>query len=360
MAAALIFAGFVPTLLHAQAAQPASPYAPSVQQQAAPVPPPPAPVPATAAGSSAAAPGAPAANNEADFYQFVNATGGAFTDAQISWTIDGKTWHTLAEGKTAPKVMKGGGRINFRMTNDKGSWQDFIEFTHNRVWNGNTTYVDAFVIPITIELFMADGSSKKLGITESRKAMFDLFKQQAPKEFQACVEGDKRIASPHQASMADNKPDAHYFDAYVDEIWAMYEKPKQTPGGWTGRVENGALIFSKAGQKDKMLKSKPTTKEILLGQREMGSNPGFCAAFNRHVAADPGDWENPATYYKTLPYNFYAKFWHEHTVDGKAYGFCYDDVAGQASYISAPGTKLVVTFYWDNPPATQPRKVAAQ
>jgi hypothetical protein len=306
---------------------------------------------------------APAASggNPGDFYQFVNATGGAFTDSQVSWTFDGKTWHTLAEAKTAPRALRASGRINIKVQNDKGTWQDFIEYTHNNNWNGNTTYVDAFVFPMTIELFMADGSSKKLGIDQSRKALFDLFKKQAPPEFQSCVVTDKktgeylRIASPFQVDMHTGKPYEHYFDKYVDSIWEMYATPKTLPSGWTGKVENGVLTLSKPGAKIYTLNKKPTTQEILLGQQEMGKSADMCSAFNRHVFADPADWSDPSKYYKELPYNFYAKFWHEHTVDGKAYGFCYDDYAGQASYISAPGTKLVITIYWDAAPATQPK-----
>ena len=93
-------------------------------------------------------------------YQFVNATGGAFTDAQAAWSFDGgKTWTSFAEAKTAP-ARKGGGRLYFKLQNDKGNWQDFVEYNQGGgMWHGNTTYVDALVIPLTIELFKADGSS---------------------------------------------------------------------------------------------------------------------------------------------------------------------------------------------------------
>ncbi|HWB59433.1 MAG TPA: beta-1,3-glucanase family protein [Chthoniobacteraceae bacterium] len=326
LAAALALAAFVsPTHLRAQAPAPA------------------------ASGSATSNPG--------DFYQFVNATGGAFTDDQISYTIDGQTF-TMAQAKSHPIVNKPAQRITFKLTNAQGTYSDFIEYTQNASWNGNTSYVDAFALPMTIELFKADGSSQIMGIKESRKALFELFKKQAPPEFQACVDGDRRIGSPRKGDMGDGKPHADYFDKYVDEIWATYATPKTLPDGWTGKVENGALIFSKPGEKDKTLPRKPTTKEILQGSGILGGSPGFCAAFNRHVAADPGDWFDPTKFYQQLPYNFYAKFWHEHTVDGKAYGFCYDDFAGQASYMSSPATKLIITFYWDNPPATQPKAAA--
>ena len=301
-----------------------------------------------------AAPPAAAPAADTGFYKFVNATGGKFTDDEISWTQDGKTWHTLKESPTAPVKMGGGGRIYVKMENAKTgeSYKDFIEFAHNHAgWFGNTTQVDAFVIPLTIEIFDADGTSHAAGITQSRSELFKLFAAQAPAEFKPLVQENKRIVSPHISGFQKGQPYGNYFDKYVDEIWDTYAKEKTLPSGWTGKVVDGALIFSKPGSKDFVLKAKPTTQDILLGTNELGHSPAFCAAFNRHVAADPGDWNNPATYYKKEPYNFYAKFWHEHTINGKAYGFCYDDVAQQDTLIHAKNpTKLVVTLYWDTPP----------
>ena len=248
--------------------------------------------------------------------------------SRSNWSFDGgSTPSSIAEAGIGAAAFKNG-RIYFKLENDKGSWQDFIEYAQGQGgWNGNTTQVDAFVIPLTISLFKADGSARTMGITESRKAIFDAFKAEAPKEFLSCIDGDKQILSPHKADFQPGAANGNYFDKYVDEIWDMYATEKTTPGGWTGKVVDGALTFTKTGQKDQVLHKKPSTSDILLGEGELAHLPGFCSAFNRHVAADPGDWSNPAKFYKTLPYNYYSKFWHEQTVDGKAYGFCYDDFA---------------------------------
>lgn len=32
--------------------------------------------------------------------------------------------------------------------------------------------------------------------------------------------------------------------------------------------------------------------------------------------------------------NYYAKFWHDNAINQLAYGFPYDDVAGQSSFVS--------------------------
>ena len=60
-----------------------------------------------------------------------------------------------------------------------------------------------------------------------------------------------------------------------------------------------------------------------------------CAGLNRHVAGQPESVQNdPTQYYKSAPANYYAKFWHDNSVDNLAYGFPYDDDAGQSTYIS--------------------------
>ncbi len=96
---------------------------------------------------------------------------------------------------------------------------------------------------------------------------------------------------------------------------------------------------------------KPNTQEILLGTGVLGGNPQFCAAINRHVLADPADWGTPAKFYQPEPCNWHSKFFHEHSLDHKAYGFCHDNVVGeQSAFFSGKGRELIVTLYWDFKP----------
>ena len=70
----------------------------------------------------------------------------------------------LSETKEYPP--QGGGRIYFSLggPNGKtggGQYADFMEYNHKGgTWWGNTSTVDAFVIPITIELFNTQGQSQ--------------------------------------------------------------------------------------------------------------------------------------------------------------------------------------------------------
>jgi len=284
-------------------------------------------------------------------YRLVNQTG-QFGDDQVFWSLNhGKEWHSFAEQSVVP-CPRGNGRLYFRLGaaprnfDDRTAYWDFIEYAseNSNSWHGNTTQVDAFCVPITIEM-----GDKKVGIAKSRRAVFEKFRTEAPEPFKSCVKGDAWVVSPCRATFGASGPNAHYFDAYIDEVWAMYANEKKTPSGrWTGKVSNGALTFMPVGPgKPFTCARKPTTQEAFLGTGVLASNPQFCAAINRHVLADPADWRKPESFYKAEPCNWYAKFFHEQSLGGKAYGFCYDDVAEQAAFFSAKGKEVVITLRWN-------------
>ena len=54
-----------------------------------------------------------------------------------------------------------------------------------------------------------------------------------------------------------------------------------------------------------------------------------------------------ASFYSAPPANYYARFWHEHGLSGKAYGFPYDDVGSYSTYISHDNPQyLLVAIGW--------------
>jgi hypothetical protein len=285
-------------------------------------------------------------------YQFVNKTIGKFADDECFWSLNGgRDWHSFAKEPSVP-CPGGNGRVYFRLGpapknfDDRSAYWDFIEYAYgNDTWHGNTTQVDAFCIPITIEL-----GKKKLGITESRSKLFEAFRKAAPKEFQPCAKTDFWILSPCRAGFGKDGPHAKYFDRYVNEVWEMYAAETKTPSGkWTGKVVDGGLTFTPVdGGKPLRCARKPSTQEIFLGTGQLGGNPQFCAAINRHVLADPADWKSPEKFYRAEPCNWYARFFHEHSLEHKAYGFCYDDVSEQAAFFSGKGKSLIVTLRWDS------------
>jgi len=294
------------------------------------------------------------AAGQGPLYRLINRTG-KFSNDQVFWSLNhGKEWHSLADQPTVP-CPRGNGRLYFRLGaapknfDDRTAYWDFIEYAseNSETWHGNTTQVDAFCIPITIEM-----GDKKVGIAKGRRALFETFRNTAPEPFKNCVSGDAWILSPCRATFGAKGANAHYFDAYIDEVWAMYSEEKKTPSGtWIGKATNGALTFTPVGQgKPVSCARKPTTQEAFLGTGVLATNPQFCAAINRHVLADPADWRKPEAFYRAEPCNWYAKFFHEQSLGQKAYGFCYDDVAEQAAFFSGKGKEVIVTLRWDSDP----------
>ena len=291
------------------------------------------------------------------YYTFVNKTNGKWKDTEIFWSKDGgNSWNDI----TKPAENGGNGRMYFYMGkkpqnfDDWDAYWDFVEYNSGgRRWIGNTTQVDAWCLPITLEI-----GQHNVGIKDPRTKMFEEFKKEAPKEFQGCLlGGDKWIVSPFKADMGPGKPFEKYFDKYVDDLWAKYAQETKTPSGkFIGKADpNGALVYTPVDGDAKMpggaggltCAHKPTTKNILLGEGVLGGSPSFCAAFNRGVADDPADWHDASKFYQKEPCNWYSKFLHKHSIGGKAYGFCYDDYADQAAYFAGEGDHLIVTFTWD-------------
>ena len=91
-----------------------------------------------------------------------------------------------------------------------------------------------------------------------------------------------------------------------------------------------------------------STAQIFGCAGTLANNPSLCAGINRHVAQLPAPGQtNPANFYKAGPANYYAEFWHKNAINGLAYGFPYDDYAGQSSDISVTNPQyMVVAVGW--------------
>jgi hypothetical protein len=292
------------------------------------------------------------------FYHFVNNTKGKFADDKIFYTFDGQKFTSLAESKTAP-AHGGSGRIYFclgapsKQTKAKeGVYADFIEYNHNgKTWWGNTTLVDEFVVPFTIELFSTGGESSKVGIAESRVKLFEAFKKETPKEWHSCIIGDnERIVSPCRADFGRGKPYENYFAKYIDEVWEKYSKKEVVENGWSKKVVGTALTFTpQNGGKAEVCPDKPKSTDAFLGEGIIRELPHFCGAIVRHVLGEPENWRDPKKFYLEAPCSYYSKFFHAHSLFNKCYGFSYDDAMQQDTLLHYDNSseKLVVTINWD-------------
>jgi hypothetical protein len=188
---------------------------------------------------------------------------------------------------------------------------DFVEFTVDKDgYHGNTTRVDQFGFPIQHRLVNRAGNyDRTVGEreTETRSGLFTKYQNEVPYEFKSLgtLQAPYRIVCPISGPFNTGGAYANYFSSY----------------------------------------SSISTRDILLGIGG-ASNAEVCAALNRHVYTN-SNWNNVNNYYQAAPANYYAKFWHDHSIDGLAYGFCYDDVNGQASYLEVLDPKgLIIRIGW--------------
>ncbi|MCF3964141.1 beta-1,3-glucanase family protein [Streptomyces fuscigenes] len=249
----------------------------------------------------------PAAHNMI-MVKVLNRTNGAYPDSQVYWSFNGQV-HSIAEQPYLDMPANSSGRMYFYVGSPTSQYQDFIEFTvGGGVFNGNTTRVDAWGLPLAMRLHATDGYDVQVGdsqslFDESRDQVFADFAAAVPQQFQVLTrtQAPYRIIAPgSDPSFQPGGANANYFTSYAQSV---------------GVNETTQHIFGCAGS--------------------LAGNPNMCAALNRHVAQLPASQQSdPAQFYKGAPANYYAKFWHDHAINALAYGFPYDDVDGQSSYIS--------------------------
>lgn len=238
----------------------------------------------------------------------------------------------------------------------------------------NTTRVDQFGFPIKLRLQGIGGYDQTVGepLTESRDTLFSEFIAEVPSEFTGLAQTPYalyRIVAPAHASFRDHEVNANYFQSYIDTIWSEYSRKELVftlpgLGTFTGRVTGDVFQFV-GGVKNGtyFINGKPSTPMVLLGNGLL-SDPSrasdadvdtqlqiqaqICAAINRHIVEDPANWCNSDMFYQSgQAANYYAKFWHDHSIKNLAYGFAYDDVGGfSPSLHTAAPTNVTITIGW--------------
>ncbi|MDX6311891.1 MAG: hypothetical protein QOF44_1355 [Streptomyces sp.] len=233
---------------------------------------------------------------------------------------------------------------------------DCAEFTYNS--SGmfcNTTMVDMFSVPLAIRLTGSADQTTGTLRDGGRAQVFSAVK--AVDAFAPLVVDDLRVIAPGHGLDAGLFA-ADYFASYIDDAWSTYTGKDLTvttnAGAFTGRVSGGSLGFTGPAS---VSFAKPSTRDVLFCDGALAApNDGTTgpvaavlgAAFNRttlvSTAAQPTT--DPASFYATAVTNHYSKAVHAATLNGKAYGFAFDDVADFASYIqdTAPtGVRLTLT-----------------
>jgi hypothetical protein len=209
----------------------------------------------------------------------------------VSWTYNGQS-HSVDQQSTVG-VAGSAQRMYFNVN----GVEDFIEFTitGNQIWV-NTTRVAGFGLKLAIQLHSSSGQVQTVGETEavfaqSREATFQSYRDSVPAEFQHLADGTNRINAPWQ--------DAAF-----------------KPGGAS------ANYFAGSGF---------STVDVFACSGPLANDPNRCAEINR----GPGGNYSP-------PANFYAKWTHDIAINGKSYGFAYDDVGDASSLISVANPQSLI------------------
>jgi len=288
--------------------------------------------------------GIPAAHNVMMF-KFLNRTNGKFSDKEVYWSFKSGAiaeTHSIAERSTYDMPANASGRMYFYLcasgdatcasdpSNSK--YYDFIEHTIGTdQYNGNTTRVDAFGLKIAMRLHAADGFERTVGedeatFREDRDATFQAFVASAPAEFTGLAQSPYRIVQPGAGGFDAGGAHEHYYDSFVDELWAA-----------------NAITVGKPGPNGSGLRDYPDLSAAIY--RHVGAAPGTFGADGKllnHVL-----WDDATTFYKASPADYYAQFWHTRGIDGKAYGFPYDDVGGYSTYVSHKNPQyMMVAIGW--------------
>ncbi len=226
---------------------------------------------------------------------------------------------------------------------------DFMEFTNNDAgFYCNTTMVDMFGLPMFITL---NGKSIARYEEGARGRIFEQMRKRPA--FRRLVVGNLRVIAPgHGLDRGIFSP--NYLDPYINGRWKQYESQTLTVVAnnvtYRGKVESGRLVF-RQGNAVKASFAKPSTRDVLFCDGTLAApNDGVggpiaavvAAGLNRGVLHRPKQpTVKPGLYYKRPRTNHYSRILHENTVDGKAYGFAFDDVVSHASYIENGSPKNV-------------------
>ncbi|MFE9748564.1 beta-1,3-glucanase family protein [Saccharothrix saharensis] len=234
---------------------------------------------------------------------------------------------------------------------------DWSEFTYNDagLWL-NSSQVDMFAVPHAVTVTGAGGATKKTGelVPGGRDNVINGLRAQAGWANSIRTRGDGtvvRVLAPGKAADA-GLFDRNYLDPYITQAWNAYTTKTLTvvPFGdrpdirYFGRTSGTTMTFTDSAGRQVASFAKPSTANVwgcdgaLHAPNDQVVGPiarTLCAALHRStlgtIDTQPGG--GPADFYKGAITNHYSRLVHQNMVDGKAYGFAFDDVQAQESLV---------------------------
>ncbi|WP_229796429.1 beta-1,3-glucanase family protein, partial [Saccharothrix coeruleofusca] len=234
---------------------------------------------------------------------------------------------------------------------------DWSEFTYNDagLWL-NSSQVDQFAVPHAVSVTGANGVTKKTGelVNNGRENIINGLRNQPGwgNAVQTRSDGTVvRVLAPGKAADA-GLFDRNYLDPYITQAWNAYTSKTLTvvpfadqPGTkFFGRASGDVMNFTNTAGQHVASFRKPSTANVwgcdgaLAAPNDQVVGPiarTLCAALHRStlgtIDTQPGG--GPADFYKGSLTNHYSRIIHQNMVDGKAYGFAFDDVQAQESLV---------------------------
>jgi hypothetical protein len=247
----------------------------------------------------------------------------------------------------------------------------FAEFTYNSTQiYANISYVDFVSIPVS--LVLTDGTGAITKVTGMPANGFANVCAQLQAQSQTDgVAGWKncivqyngknlRALSPNNDIVLRPNDFQGYWEPYVNQAWRQFSTQALTVQAEnvnaTGTTSTDGTQLNLSGE----LFNKPSTNDVFsanTGPFTTGSDgrrnqliPQLAAALNRSTLLEANVTPTSADmFYKNLITNHYSRICHANNVDGKGYGFPYDDVApangaDQSGYVSCANPSLLTVI----------------
>ncbi|WP_163509602.1 glycoside hydrolase family 64 protein [Fodinicola acaciae] len=221
----------------------------------------------------------------------------------------------------------------------------------------NSTQVDMFSAPYAVGVRLADGSTKTTGHLRSGgyNAVLSGLRNQAG-GWGNLIQTDSggnviRALSPGHG-IETGAISNGYLDDYINRVWTKYSTSTLTVTPFAdqpntryfGKVSGNIMNFTNSSGAVVTSFQKPDSDSV-FGCYKLLDAPNdqvrgpisrtLCAGFNRSTLlanANQPD-TNPADFYQESLTNHYARLIHAQMVDGKAYGFAFDDVGNFESLV---------------------------
>lgn len=249
---------------------------------------------------------------------------------------------------------------------------DWSEFTYDNAGLFiNSSQVDMFSVPHAVGLTNAAGENKEAGRLKDngRENIFNAIQGQSDFSSLIYKRGDGtalRVLAPGKG-LDTGGFNANYLDGYITDAWNTYKSTPLTvvpfeadPGNkFTGKTDGDVLKFTNTSGAEVATFSKPSTRDVfncdgkLQAPNDQIVGPiarTLCAALHRSTL---GVLHTQPTYeagefYKGAVTDHYSKIVHDQMVDGKAYGFAFDDVGHFESLVhdgDPQSARIVLTAF---------------